>query len=87
MFEYKSFQGGIKDIDIPKGIVTGYFASFDTVDRGKDLIQKGAFSKTIRENGPKGTGDIAHLQDHDKKKTVGMLLELGEDQKGVNTSL
>lgn len=83
MFEYKSFQGGIKDVNTVKGIVSGYFASFDTVDRAKDLIQKGAFAKTIRENGPKGTGDIAHLQDHDKKKTVGMLLDLNEDNKGV----
>lgn len=81
--EYKSFSGGLKDMDSAKGIVCGYFASFNTVDRIKDVIKPGAFAKTIAETGPQGSGDIAHLQDHNKNLTVGMLKELNEDSTGL----
>lgn len=83
IIEYKAFSGGLKDLDTNKGIVTGYFASFNTTDRVKDIILPGAFTKTVKENGPKGTGEIAHLQDHNKNLTVAMIKELGEDSFGL----
>ena len=43
----------IKDIDGKKGIVTGYFADFNSIDSDGDIIRPGAFSKSISEWGPK----------------------------------
>lgn len=80
---YKNLSGGFKDIDTKQGVVTGYFAHFGSVDSDGDRIMKGAFSKTIRENGPNGTQLIKHLLDHDKTKAVGKLMVLEEDSTGL----
>jgi len=79
----KDLSQSYKDLDVKQGIVTGYFAAFDMLDSDGDVIQKGAFTKTIRERGPEGTGRIKYLQDHDKYKAVGTLKELKEDSYGL----
>jgi len=79
----KGFDIGFKDIDVSQGIVTGYFAHFGSIDSDGDRIIPGAFAKTIRENGPDGTGLIKHLLDHDKTKAVGKILVLKEDSTGL----
>jgi HK97 family phage prohead protease len=73
-----------KDVDGKKGIVTGYFADFDTVDSDGDIIRRGAFERTIRENGPKSSRPrIKHLMNHDTSQPLGLLVELKEDDKGL----
>lgn len=79
----KSISIGFKDLDVKSGIVTGYFANFNSVDSDGDRIVKGAFAKTIRENGPEGTQLIKHLLDHNKNKAVGKLQVLKEDEIGL----
>jgi HK97 family phage prohead protease len=79
MLLYKNLNQGITDVDVKKGIVTGYFSSFDNMDSDGDIIRKGAFSKTINENFSR----IRHLLDHDATKSVGKILELKEDNKGL----
>lgn len=84
--EYKSFYSPIlfdtKD-DAPK-LISGYFAHFGSVDSDGDIFQKGAFSKTIQENGPKSPKPrIKYLLDHDKKQVAGVLLDLYEDEVGL----
>lgn len=79
----KSISYGFKDIDTKQGIVTGYFAHFGSIDSDGDRILPGAFSKTIRENGPDGTQLIKHLLDHDKTKAIGKLQVLKEDSVGL----
>jgi len=86
LFSYKGVTGGIefKDVDGKKGIVTGYFASFETKDREQDIIKKGSFIKSIQENGPKSTNPrIRHLYNHDPFKPLGVILELKEDTHGL----
>ena len=74
----------IKDLDLAKNTVTGYFASFNTLDSDGDVITKGAFSKSIQENGPKSNSPrIAHLLQHRPHDTIGKLLELEEDGVGL----
>lgn len=74
----------IKDADTKSGIVTGYFASFGNKDSDGDVIIKGAFAKTIKDNGPDSTQPrIKHLLDHDTRKSLGKLLVLKEDDKGL----
>lgn len=79
----KDLRGGFKDLDASKRIVTGYFAAFNMKDSDGDIIQKGAFTKTIQERGPDGAKRIRYLQDHDKFKSVGVLKVLKEDNYGL----
>jgi HK97 family phage prohead protease len=79
----KGFDIGFKDADTSKGVVTGYFAVFGNKDLDGDIIERGAFSKTIQERGPMGKQLIKYLLDHDKTKVVAKLQVLQEDEKGL----
>ena len=80
-----SINASIKDIDGKKGIVTGYFASFDNVDSDGDIIKKGAFAKTIMEWGPGSSQPrIKHLMNHNIAQPLGKLITLSEDTQGLN---
>lgn len=74
----------VKDVDGKKGIVTGYFANFDNVDSDGDIIRKGAFVKTVMENGPASNRPrIKHLFNHNPTQPLGKLTVLNEDAKGL----
>jgi hypothetical protein len=80
---YKGFDLSFKDVDVKQGIVTGYFAAFDSKDSDGDIIERGSFVKTIQERGPQGKQLIKWLLDHDKYKAIGKLTELREDSFGL----
>lgn len=80
---YKGFDLNFKDIDSKKGIVTGYFAAFNSKDSHGDVIEKGAFSKTVAERGPHGKQLIKWLLDHESNKAIGKLIDLKEDDYGL----
>jgi uncharacterized protein len=79
----KGLDLGYKSIDTQKGVIAGYFAMFGNKDLDGDIIEKGAFSKTIAERGPNGKKLIKYLLDHDKTKAVARIDELYEDEKGL----
>lgn len=80
----KSIDQSFKDVDVKKGIVTGYFSSFNYKDTDGDILRKGAYLKTIAENGPESKNQrIRHLLDHDKTKSVANPLVLLEDDFGL----
>lgn len=90
VFSYKDFDIvtdrpiQFKDVDGKKGIVTGYFANFDTTDSDGDVIKKGSFVKTISEYGPTARKPrIKHLLNHDPSQPLGVLMELKEDNYGL----
>ncbi len=83
IYGYKSFSLDIKDLDKKQGIVTGYFSNFDTKDSDGDVIRKGAFTKSIMENGPEGKGRVKHLFNHDPGKPLGLITMLKEDDYGL----
>ena len=76
---FKTFNSKITDADEKKGIISGLFAHFGSKDKQGDIIQKGSFAKTIKELGPKGTDEIAHLLDHKGDHAVAKIMELSED--------
>ena len=78
LFEHKN-TGAIKDIDVKSRIVTGYLSAFGNVDSDNDIIEKGAFSKSINER----LNDIFYLQQHDWSKPLGKFKKLVEDEKGL----
>lgn len=65
----KVFDLKALDVDKAKGFVKLAFAQMETVDRDGDVFDKTAFKKSIGERGPKGSNEIWHLLDHQKKLT------------------
>jgi len=73
-----------KDVDGKKGIVTGYFADFNSIDSDGDIIKPGAFTKSINEWGPNSSKKrIKHLLNHNTSQPLGVLIVLQEDAKGL----
>ena len=72
-------QGQISDIDENLGIVKGYGSVFGNVDSDKDIIEKGAYARTIKNNGKR----IKYLYQHDITKPIGKMRELEEDSYGL----
>ena len=74
----------IMDLNVKQGIVTGYFSKFNNVDADGDIIRPGAFTKTIKENGPESSlPRIKHLLNHDPSLPLGVLTSLKEDGYGL----
>ena len=72
------------DLNVKQGIVTGYFSKFNNVDSDGDIIRPGAFTKTIKENGPESSlPRIKHLLNHDPSLPLGVLTSLKEDGYGL----
>ena len=80
---FKNFSGSIKDVDVKNGIVTGYFAAFDNLDFDNQMFIRGAFKKTIKENGPEGKNKIMHLLHHDIWRPLSKPTVLKEDNTGL----
>lgn len=78
--EYKAIQLETKEIDEDGRTVTGIAAVMGNVDSGYDRIHKGAFKKTLAENG----GRVKHLWQHDMTAppiaTVKELKEIGRGE-------
>lgn len=81
--QLKGLNEKFKDIDTEKRSVAGYFAVFGNKDLDGDIIERGAFSKTVMERGPVGKQLIKYLLDHDKTKAIGKITKLEEDEKGL----
>ena len=79
LIEFKNLQGEIKDIDAKKRVVTGYLASFNNTDHHNDIIERGAFKKTIYER----MNDIYFLNQHNWAQPHGKFQILLEDAKGL----
>jgi len=78
-FQTKSIKAEIKDVDKSKGIVTGYFSVFGNVDSDGDMIMKGSFDRTIKNNGQR----IKHLWQHDVRYPLSKPSTLKEDSYGL----
>lgn len=76
--EYKSCISEIKDIT-ESGMVTFYAAVFGNEDYGGDVIEAGAFKKTLQEN----FRNIRHFKHHNPSLMVGVIKEMSEDSYGL----
>ena len=79
LLEYKSIFGGVQDIDSKNRIITGYLASFESKDHDNDVIEKGAFQKSIMER----KENIFFLNHHKWDQPHGKFMSLVEDSKGL----
>jgi len=79
LLDYKSIVGEIKDIDTVGRRVTGYLSSFGNKDFDGDIIEKGAFTKSIKER----KDQIFFLNQHNWSQPHGKFDVLEEDAKGL----
>jgi len=78
--EIKTVKFEIKEVDDEEGTFTGYAATFSkTPDSYGDIIEPGAFTKTIKERKDK----IKILWQHSPYEPIGKPLEMTEDEKGL----
>jgi len=60
------------------GIIEGYASVFDVVDNGMDVIERGAFAKSL------GTGrKVKMLWQHSMQDPIGVWDEIAEDERGL----
>ena len=79
-FLYKAApMGELLDADEKAGIIKGYGSYFGNKDSDNDIITKGAYKKTIAENGER----VKYLYQHDMNQPIGKMTELYEDDKGL----
>ena len=71
--------GELIDADEKAGIIKGYGSYFGNKDSDNDVIMKGAYKKTIAENGDR----VKYLYQHDMNQPIGKMVELYEDEKGL----
>lgn len=77
--KFLSFGLEIKEIQEDAGVVEGYAAVFNNIDLGLDIIEPGAFKKTIKESG----GKFPILSHHNPYKQIGWNVEAKEDRRGL----
>ena len=73
----------IKGVDMDRRIIEGYYSIFDFKDSDGDVMLKGCYEKTLKENGPNGKNRIMHLYQHDPLQVLGKPMTLMEDEKGL----
>ena len=79
MLERKEFRFQIKDFDAEAGTFVGYAAVFGNKDRQGEVIDGGAFSRTLDHHG----GDVPLLWQHRLDEPMGMA-HVVQDQRGLH---
>lgn len=74
---YKSFEFKVDGVD-EKGVIRGYASTFGNVDLGMDIVDKGAFKRSIKS----GTA-WPILHQHDPDKLLGFNARAEEDDHGL----
>lgn len=78
--EFKTVEFEVEDYDEEQGIFVGHASVFSNVDSGGDVVEPGAFTKTIAE----GVGRVKILFGHNESiLPIGIPIELREDAKGL----
>jgi uncharacterized protein len=77
-YEIKNISDGVKDVDTSSRRVKVAISQVGSKDLDSDVIDTMAYTKTIKERGPKGSNLIWHLTDHNAslKSAIGKFSEL-----------
>jgi len=79
LLEFKSLTGDVKDVDMIGRRVTGYLSAFGNKDYDGDIVEKGAFTKSIGER----KDQIYFLNQHKWDQPHGKFSVLKEDTHGL----
>lgn len=77
-YDTLDFKFELKELN-DAGELDGYAAVFGNVDHGGDMIEPGAFTKSIQESG----GKVPILWQHDRFEPIGVSTSLEQDRKGL----
>ena len=81
MLQVETKRAGLDIEDVATdGTFSGYASLFGQVDLGQDLVERGAFSRSIRQ---RGAGGIRMLYQHDPAQTIGTWHDIREDERGL----
>ena len=75
--ETKDFDFQINVIEESTGVITGYGSVFGNVDSWGDVVEKGAFLRTIEQR------NIPILWQHNSDEPIGLWDEISEDDYGL----
>lgn len=75
--QYKSMSFELKREPDADGEFEGYASVFNIVDQGMDVVERGAFLKSLAGRKPK------MLWQHDQKQVIGVWDEVKEDERGL----
>lgn len=76
--QYKTSKFDIK-ASVDQNVIEGYAAYFGNIDSYGDIIETGAFSKTLKENNNR----IKVLWQHDVNEPIGKPIMMEQDSKGL----
>ena len=76
--ERKTFKLSVDQFDEQLGTFEGYASVFGNIDEQGDIVDKGAFAKTIQEN-----GKVPLIWQHKPQEPIGVALSLIEDSRGL----
>jgi len=77
MIQHKNAQFELKREPDADGVFEGYASVFGIVDQGMDVVERGAFTKTL------GQRKVKLLWQHDVHQPIGVWEEIREDEKGL----
>lgn len=75
--DYKSLPLNIKSAPGEDGVFEGYASVFGVIDQGMDMVERGAFSKSL------GTRKVKMLWQHNTDQPIGIWQEIREDEHGL----
>ena len=79
--EFKSLKFDTAGVDPDERTFEGYAASYGNTDTDNDILETGAFAKSIKEGFP--AKSIKVLWQHDARQPIGLPIEMREDSKGL----
>ena len=77
--KYRAGAFELKDLDEKTGVFTGYASVFGNMDSYRDVIERGAFAKTLSEHGHR----VKVLWQHDPYTPIGKPKVMKEDDRGL----
>ena len=77
----KTTELHLKAID-QSGAFSGYGSVFSVRDRQSDIVERGAFTKSLEGHRERGTGPVL-LWMHDQTQPVGAFTKIAEDERGL----
>ena len=84
-YNRKGVSGAPIDMSDDSRTIVVYYSAFGNVDSDGDMIMPGAFTKSLKENGPQGKNRIWHLFNHSTDKPVAKPFDMQEDSFGLKS--
>jgi HK97 family phage prohead protease len=78
---FKSLKFDTDRVDPDERTFEGYAAAYGNTDTDNDIIEQGAFAKSIKEGFP--AKSIKVLWQHDARQPIGLPTDMREDSKGL----